>query len=377
MFLQLCAFLFTLSVMPIPSILAGPACARNHRNQADCMTECSARWGWPGSTMGTDPWGNVMSPAEATAISSVIALACGSSITPSSSPSTTVITTTVSTSSTSPATCISASSASSATLGTSTRSGTTSASSGGFVPSSTPTQVSSTVSTLSVSSTVSTSSVSSTVSITSDSSSSSFTTSTQISSLSSSPPESSSTTSISPSPDPISTSTPTSTFTFTSTSTTPSPSSSATSQPSTSSSPGTSSSDIATYLSTQNTARSQHGASPLSWNDTLASAAQTWANKCVFKHSGGTLGPFGENLAAGTGNSYNISSAVQSWTNEASQYNSGNPQPSHFTQVVWKASTQVGCALQSCNGIFSASFGQAKFYVCEYYPQGNVIGAFA
>lgn len=50
-------------------------------------------------------------------------------------------------------------------------------------------------------------------------------------------------------------------------------------------------------LSAHNSFRAQHGAQPLAWNTTLASAAQTWANKCVFQHSNGALGPWGENLA--------------------------------------------------------------------------------
>ncbi|KAI0348617.1 PR-1-like protein [Trametopsis cervina] len=139
----------------------------------------------------------------------------------------------------------------------------------------------------------------------------------------------------------------------------------------------TSSSDIQAYLNAHNTIRAQHGASPLTWSDTAAAKAQQWANNCVFQHSGGTLGPFGENLAAGTGSSYGISEAVKSWTDEVSEYDPNNPQPSHFTQVVWKKSTQVGCAVQTCNGIFAASFGPAKFFVCEYSPQGNIIGQFA
>ncbi|KAI0640079.1 CAP domain-containing protein [Trametes polyzona] len=138
----------------------------------------------------------------------------------------------------------------------------------------------------------------------------------------------------------------------------------------------TSQSDINQYLQAHNSIRAKHGAAPLKWSDDLSAKAQSWADKCVFKHSGGSLGPFGENLAAGTGSSYNIQAAVKSWTDEVSQYNPKNPQPSHFTQVVWKASTQVGCAVKTCNGIFDPKFGPAKFFVCEYSPQGNVIGQF-
>lgn len=74
------------------------------------------------------------------------------------------------------------------------------------------------------------------------------------------------------------------------------------------------------YLNAHNSVRAQHGAGALSWADDLEAAAQKWANNCVFKHSGGTLGPFGENLAAGTGNSYTIETAVKSWTDEVCQW---------------------------------------------------------
>jgi len=81
-------------------------------------------------------------------------------------------------------------------------------------------------------------------------------------------------------------------------------------------------------------------------------------------------------LAAGTGSSYDIAAAINSWAVEVSQYDPSNPQPSHFTQMVWKSTTQVGCAVALCNGIFPASYGEAQFYVCEYSPAGNVIGEF-
>jgi len=129
-------------------------------------------------------------------------------------------------------------------------------------------------------------------------------------------------------------------------------------------------------LEFHNTIRAKHGATPLTWSNEAAGKAQQWANNCQFHHSGGSLGPFGENLAAGTGSGYGIQQGVEDWTNEVSSYDPNNPQPSHFTQVVWKGTTQVGCAQQSCNGIFDASFGPANYIVCEYSPQGNIIGEF-
>jgi len=38
-------------------------------------------------------------------------------------------------------------------------------------------------------------------------------------------------------------------------------------------------------------------------------------------------------------------------------YDPKNPTYSHFTQVVWKGTTQVGCAVATCSGIFDASYG--------------------
>lgn len=136
-------------------------------------------------------------------------------------------------------------------------------------------------------------------------------------------------------------------------------------------------SDEAQYLAAHNSFRAQHGAAALTWSDELASKAQQWANGCKFQHSGGSLGPYGENLAAGTGSSYGISAAIKSWTEESKDYNPSNPTFSHFTQVVWKGTKQLGCAVQSCDGIFSSSYGKAKYYVCEYFPAGNVQGQFA
>jgi len=132
-------------------------------------------------------------------------------------------------------------------------------------------------------------------------------------------------------------------------------------------------SDITQYLDGHNNFRKQHDAQALTWSDTLASTAQAWAQKCVWKHS---EGQYGENLAAGIG--LDIPYAIKMWTDEQSQYDSSNPQASHYTQVVWKNTKELGCAVVSCNlSIFDPSFGPANYYVCEYNPPGNVVGEYA
>lgn len=144
--------------------------------------------------------------------------------------------------------------------------------------------------------------------------------------------------------------------------------------PTTTSTGGSGNADQDAYLAAHNNVRRNHGAVDLTWSDELAAAAQTWANNCQWKHSQGAVGKFGENLAGGT--NLGIAAAVKLWTDEVVDYDPANPQYSHFTQVVWKGTTQVGCAVQTCNGLFGGST-PVKYYVCEYNPPGNVIGRFA
>ena len=122
-------------------------------------------------------------------------------------------------------------------------------------------------------------------------------------------------------------------------------------------------------LSAHNTYRSKHCVPALTWSAQLATAAQTWANGCKrddknpknFAHSDVP----GENLAWGTGLS--AKGAVDLWYSEIGKYNFAAPVWSngvgHFTQVVWRNSTQIGCAAASCSG--------QTYWVCRYAPPGN------
>ncbi|KAK5002310.1 hypothetical protein LTR16_005730, partial [Cryomyces antarcticus] len=82
----------------------------------------------------------------------------------------------------------------------------------------------------------------------------------------------------------------------------------------------------------------------------------------------------GENLAS---NYMNTSAAIAAWAAEREVYSFQHPGFSettgHFTQLVWKATTSVGCGRMACDG---RNGMQGWFVVCEYWPAGNVAGGF-
>ncbi|KAI8316841.1 Repressed by EFG1 protein 1 [Colletotrichum sp. SAR11_59] len=124
-------------------------------------------------------------------------------------------------------------------------------------------------------------------------------------------------------------------------------------------------------LNSTNHYREQHNASDVSWNKTLADFAVDYLrgmDDCDFEHSGG---PYGENLAMGYAN---VTQSVEAWGEERDDYDFDDAEFSeetgHFTQLVWKDTTDVGCARKRCED-------DAWYLVCEYWPRGNVVGQFA
>ena len=122
-------------------------------------------------------------------------------------------------------------------------------------------------------------------------------------------------------------------------------------------------------VETHNRVRAEHCAEPLVWSKKLASVAQGWADRlareCVMQHSGGK---YGENLAAGTASALDGERVSQMWYDEVALYDFGrggfSPETGHFTQVVWRATERIGCAVSECKGL--------EIWVCEYEPAGNV-----
>lgn len=80
----------------------------------------------------------------------------------------------------------------------------------------------------------------------------------------------------------------------------------------------------------------------------------------------GAVGPFGENLAIMSGTNNNVAQAIKMWNDEEPEYNPNSPVASHYTQVIWKDSTQLGCAVVACNIASFAGGATSNFYVVSF-----------
>lgn len=119
---------------------------------------------------------------------------------------------------------------------------------------------------------------------------------------------------------------------------------------------------------------------PLHWSTALANTAQNYANQCIWAHSG--AGGLGENLHASAPPSAAQSAAASSWASEFANYSYGSnscaagQQCGHYTQMVWRNTTQLGCGIANCstNSPFGSSFPNWTIVVCNYSPPGNYNG---
>ncbi len=98
-------------------------------------------------------------------------------------------------------------------------------------------------------------------------------------------------------------------------------------------------------------------------------------NGCTLDHGAGPNNPgYGENLFMGGGTSWTGADAVNGWYEEKSDYSlsdnscGGGKVCGHYTQVVWKNSTGLGCYRAVCPNDEGVIIG------CNYNPPGNYVG---
>jgi len=134
----------------------------------------------------------------------------------------------------------------------------------------------------------------------------------------------------------------------------------------------------ARILAVHNKERAALGLPPLTWNESLVPGARDWAEHLArlgrLEHSGGEA--YGENLWIGTAGAYALEQMPGDWAAEKRDFKpgvfpdlsrSGNWHAvGHYTQMIWRRTTSVGCALAS-----SAAW---DVLVCRYDPPGNWVG---
>lgn len=126
-------------------------------------------------------------------------------------------------------------------------------------------------------------------------------------------------------------------------------------------------------LESHNKARSEFKLSQLTWDCELAKVAQEWATRGIFGHRPDN--DFGENLFVASAANSSPVFAFKQWMLEKSFWDnsSGVCQTgkvcTHYTQIVWKKTTQVGCGINR-----NASGKWKTLVVCNYDPGGNSKG---
>ena len=133
--------------------------------------------------------------------------------------------------------------------------------------------------------------------------------------------------------------------------------------------------DIEAYVKLHNDLRAKHGAPALEYNADLADHAKKHSEECLdengeLEHS--TDGLYGENLCW---NYESTEACINDWYAEGGNYDYGKKDPNqagHFTQVIWKATKQIGCGVAMC----ANKEGITGPLVTCNYDTGNVIGQY-
>uniref|UniRef100_M8BY09 Pathogenesis-related protein 1 n=1 Tax=Aegilops tauschii TaxID=37682 RepID=M8BY09_AEGTA len=131
------------------------------------------------------------------------------------------------------------------------------------------------------------------------------------------------------------------------------------------------------FVDAHNAARADVGLGEVTWDATVAAFAQDYADQrrgdCQLIHTPDGRPYYG---GGGGGTEWTATDAVNSWVSEKQYYDHDSNTCSapdgescgHYTQVVWRDSTAIGCARVVCDS------GDGVFIICSYNPPGNFPG---
>jgi hypothetical protein len=134
-------------------------------------------------------------------------------------------------------------------------------------------------------------------------------------------------------------------------------------------------------LASHNLERARLNVPPLQWDPQLAASAAAYGPMLAsigrLQHSPRAMRPGQrENLWMGTRGFFSPEQMVGTWINERREFRpgvfpnvsrTGNwYDVSHYTQLIWKGTTRVGCAIHST--------GRYDYLICSYSPPGNIDG---
>ncbi|OWT38568.1 hypothetical protein J008_03885, partial [Cryptococcus neoformans] len=154
--------------------------------------------------------------------------------------------------------------------------------------------------------------------------------------------------------------------------------------------------NVQAWIKAHNNARIMYGAGQVTWDDGLAEMAEVHASLCNKEHTKAA-----ENLRWGSGFG-TPQDDVNEWMSEAALYDWDNPGYSgknhhpmgkgcvesygkildaigHFTQVVWKNTTRIGCYIARCpkGSVVFSKYDQSYQTACEYDPPMRESGLLA
>lgn len=133
----------------------------------------------------------------------------------------------------------------------------------------------------------------------------------------------------------------------------------------------------AEFVAAHNNERALVGVSGVTYSTVLEASAQSWVNQLKATNNCGLLhsaGGYGENLYAIWGATATPTRVVAAWAAEKSAYNyatntcAAGSVCGHYTQIVWRNTTQIGCAQATCPA------NQQQVWACQYNPPGNYVG---